>query len=57
MTDPMQARVVLARDLKYLREAAGLSERQLAARLGVSQASIQRMENAIGKRRGLCRHD
>lgn len=49
MTDPMQARVVLARDLKYLREAAGLSERQLAARLGVSQASIQRLENAIGK--------
>jgi transcriptional regulator with XRE-family HTH domain len=49
MTEPTSARQQLARDLKYLRESAGLSERALAERLGINQSTVQRMETAKGK--------
>ena len=49
MTEPSSAREQLARDLKYLRESAGLSERALADRLGVNQSTVQRLETAKGK--------
>lgn len=48
MTPPRTAREQLAADLKYLREAAGLTERQLAERLGVTQSKVQRLEAGKG---------
>jgi transcriptional regulator with XRE-family HTH domain len=48
MSDIKQAREALGRDLNYLRDAAGLSERKLAARLGVSQTTILRLEKGRG---------
>lgn len=43
------ARKALGRELRYLREAAGLSGRQLADIVGETQTDIHRMEKASGK--------
>lgn len=44
MTQPRTAREQLAQELKYLRESAGLSERDLADVLGKTQSHINRQE-------------
>lgn len=50
MSEPRNAREQLAHDLKFLREAAGLSERQLAERIGggANQTWVQRQEAGKG---------
>lgn len=48
MTAPRTARDQLAQDLKYLRDTAGLSQRDLAKRIDTTQSWIQQREDGVG---------
>jgi len=48
VTERRTAREQLAHDLKYLRESAGLSERELAVRIDTTQSWVQQREKGKG---------